>query len=358
MSFIDRVGTMLSLVLPGPKLPGSLSTRAQHLMQSGKMLAYPLRRYGPPSDLTLQVIARPTPSTGETLVRIHATAINDWDWQMVRGSPAYIRLICGVRRPKFTIPGVDYAGVIEAVGPDVQGFSAGDRVYGDLSDAGFGAFAQYACIGHAALNRMPEDMGFAVAAALPHAGTLALQALQRAPIRAGDRVLVNGAGGGVGVLAVQMARHLGAASIDGVDHIDKHPMMSGLGYDRCIDYRDEDFTRSGARYDLILDTKSTRPARAHARALNPGGRYITVGGKVASMLSTLARGLVVNRRGSSAHRVLALKPNGGMDQVAALATESILKPTIDGPHPFEELPNQLARFGAGEHLGKIVLTIP
>ncbi len=322
------------------------------------MRALILSRYGTTDDLGFDEVATPEPAAGEVRVRVHAAGVNDWDWGMVRGSPLYIRLLCGLWRPRIRIPGVDVAGVVDAVGTDVTGLAVGDRVYGDVSEAGFGAFAEAVCAPVAAVTKMPASMDFTTAAALPHAATLALQSLRLAGnVPAGARILVNGAGGGMGTLAAQMLRARGCDDLTGVDHGDKADLMRASGYRQVIDYTKEDFTTRGERYDLILDTKTNRPARHYRRALTPTGVYVTVGGDIARILAIALRQR--SQRSDSGQRlhVLGLKPNDGMDEINGMFETGHLKPAIDGPHDFNDLPAAIQRFGEGGHLGKVVVTV-
>lgn len=322
------------------------------------MQAFIFKRYGSPDNLELQDVKQPEPGPGEVLVKVRATSINDWDWCMVRGSPFYIRLLCGLRKPKIAIPGVDVAGVVAAVGEDVVRFNVGDAVYGDLSETGFGAFAEYVCAPATVLSPMPSAMSFAEAAALPHAALLALQSFRAFGIvGSGTRILINGGGGGMGTLAAQIARAIGATDITGVDHGSKFELMKSVGMREVIDYTQDDFTRSVARYDLIVDAKTNRGIGDYLRVLAPGGAYITVGGETARLLQTALFAPAVKRFSSKRASVLALKPNKGMDEINRLYEAGALQPVIDGPYEFRELPAALARFGAGTHLGKVVVTV-
>ena len=240
-------------------------------------------QYGPPDVLEVRDIERPAPKEHEVLVRVHAASINDWDWQMLQ-SPA---LPLASKTPRVRILGSDIAGQVAAIGRGVQHFTIGDEVYGDLSrfgSGGWGGFAEYVCAPEAALARKPPRMTFEQAAALPQAGQLAMQGLFAAgPLRSGKKVLINGAGGGVGTIAIQLAKSQDV-EVTGVDSAVKFETMRAIGFDHVIDFRKEDFTRNGRRYDLILDTKTTRSPFAYTRSLSPGGTYATVGGSVPRLL--------------------------------------------------------------------------
>lgn len=323
------------------------------------MKAVVLSRYGSPDVLSLEEIEKPAPRRGEVLVKVHAAGVNDWDWSLVRGKPRVYRLLFGLFRPKIRVPGIEVAGVVEAIGPGVTRFAPGDRVHGDLSEAGCGGFAEYVCTPEKSLGRMTPGMSFEQAAALPHAGLLALQGLvDVGRIRPGERVLVNGAGGGVGMIAVRIAKRYGC-EVTGVDSGSKLTAMTALGYDHVIDYQKTDFTREGRRYDLILDAKTTRGPLRYLEALKPGGRYVTVGGHLPRLLQVLGAGLILKVLGLRSKRlkILALKPNKDLDEIGRLFEAKELECLIDGPHRLEEIPAALARFGAGEHVGKVVVTV-
>ena len=322
------------------------------------MQAIVFKRYGRPTDvLRLVDVPRPDPAPGEVLVKVHATAINDWDWAYVRGKPHIYRLMFGLRRPKVAILGAELAGVVEATGQGCLRFSAGDAVYGDLSEAGFGAFAEYVAVPESALAPKPPCMTYQQAAALPHAAMLAYQGLfDVGQIRRGDRLLINGAGGGVGTIGVQLAKPY-ASEITGVDSGAKLDMLLSVGFDRVIDYQQEDFTRRNERYNVILDTKTTRPPRHHLRALASGGRYVSVGGQVPRLLQTLALGPVVRRLSGKTTRIVALKANKDLAQINERFESSGLRFVIDGPYPLAEVPHALQHFGEAKHLGKVVITV-
>lgn len=322
------------------------------------MKAVVLPRYGSPRELELREVPRPEPGEGQVQLQVAATSVNDWDWCLVRGRPFYIRLLCGLRTPRVRIPGVDVAGVVSSVGAGVRSWSPGDRVFGDLSESGFGAFAEYVCVDQAGVARAPANATFVEAAALPHAATLALQALRRvAGLRSTDRLLVNGAGGGMGVLAVQIARHLGVAHVTGVDHGDKLESLRALGYDEVADYRTCDFTRTGERYDVILDAKTNRPPTAYARALRPGGRYVTVGGETGHLLCNGLLGPLLGRLRNRRFRVLGLKPNQDLDWIRELCEGGGLSPVVDRVFPLAQVAEALQRFGDGLHTGKVVVEV-
>ena len=314
-------------------------------------------RYGPPEVLDLIDIDRPEPGDGEVLVRVHAASINDWDWGLLHGPT----LPFTFGAPRQRILGSDIAGRVVAVGHGVGRVRIGDDVYGDLSrfgSGGWGGFAEYVCARESSLVPKPARMTFAQAAALPQAGQLAVQGLLAGgPLRPGLKVLINGAGGGVGTIGVQLAKPHGV-EMTGVDRASKHDMMRNIGFDRVIDYEREDFTRNGRRYDLILDTKTDRSPRRYARSLNPRGTYATVGGpKIRDLLKTALAGLVTRPLTGKALRLVALHQNQDLPYLNERFDAGELVPVIDGPYPLSEAREAFRRFGAGHQLGKIVFTM-
>lgn len=322
------------------------------------MKAIVLSRYGCPENcLSLEEVATPTPRGKEVLVRVRASTVNDVDWCFVRGKPQVYRLIFGLFKPKLAVLGAEVSGTVEAVGGQVNKFAPGDEVYGDISEAGLGGFAEYVCVNETALARKPPGITFEQAAAAPHAGMLAWQGLvEVGGIRQGETVLINGAGGGVGILGVQIAKRFGA-EVTGVDRAFKLPTLRSAGFDHVIDYTQEDFTRSGRRYHLILDTKTTRSPFRFLGSLHPGGRYVTVGGEVLRLLQTALAGPLIARVTGKQVRVVVLKPNRHLDQLNKLFELGALKSVFDGPYPLHDVPAAVQRFGDGKHIGKVVITV-
>ncbi|MGD0199597.1 MAG: NAD(P)-dependent alcohol dehydrogenase [Bryobacteraceae bacterium] len=311
-------------------------------------------KYGSAEVLEIREIEKPAPKKNEVLVRIHAVSINDWDWGLVQGKGVN-RIIAGLFRPKKII-GSDVAGRVVNVGDEVKRFRPGDAVFGDLCRSGFGGFAEYVCASESALARKPERMTFEQAAAIPQAGTLAYQGLfARGPLKPGQKVLINGAGGGVGTFAIQIAK-LHDVEVTGVDSAEKLDMMRSIGFDHVIDYRTEDFTKSGKRYDLILDTKTNRSLFDYTRALNPGGTYATVGG-TAHLAQVGLLGPWIGRLIKKNVFLVMLKPNKGLPYLCELFEAGKLVPVIDGPYRFSQAREAFRLFGAAKHKGKIVITI-
>ena len=316
-------------------------------------------RYGPPDVLEVRDIERPAPKEREVLVRVHAASINDWDWQMLQRP----MLPLGFNTPRVRILGSDIAGRIAAVGSGVQCFTVGDEVYGDLSrfgsggSGGWGGFAEYVCAPEVALVPKPSRMTFEQAAALPQAGQLAMQGLFVAgPLRSGQKILINGAGGGVGTIAIQLAKSQDV-EVTGVDSAVKFEMMRAIGFDHVIDYRKGNFTRNGWRYDLILDTKTTCSPFAYTRSLSAGGTYVTVGGDLSQLFQFVIFGWCIRQTTNKTVRLIMLKQNQDLPYLNELFEAGQLIPVIDGPYKLSEARKAFRHFGAGTHKGKVVITM-
>jgi NADPH:quinone reductase-like Zn-dependent oxidoreductase len=321
------------------------------------MKAMVCRRYGGPEVLTLEDVGMPEPSADQVRVRVHAAAVNDYDLGLVRGSPFIVRFGNGFFRPRVRIPGCDVAGVVEAIGPAVTRFRPGDPVLGDLSECGFGAFAEYVCAPEGALVAKPATMTFEQAAALPQAAVLAMQGLfEEGRVRGGQRVLLNGAGGGVGTLGLQMLAELDV-EVTCVDSACKLDRLRDLGADHVVDYRAQDFSRLGQRYDVILDTKTNRAPGAYLRALEAGGTYVTVGGSMGRILQLVLYAPWASRRHDKRLRMVVLAANRGMERVTELFEAGRLVPVIDRTHPLPETVEALRYFESAAHHGKVIISI-
>ncbi|WP_425390639.1 NAD(P)-dependent alcohol dehydrogenase [Ekhidna sp.] len=317
------------------------------------MKAIVCRSYGPTSQLRLEDIEKPIPKPNEVLVKVRFSAVNDYDWGMVRGKPNLYRLLFGLLKPKHPIPGMELSGVVEACGVGVKNFSGGDEVYGDISRYGFGSFAEYVCINEKALVKKPKNIPFEDAAALSHAANLAWQGLvDVGGIKKGMKILINGAGGGVGTIGLQIAKTY-ACEVTGVDTGEKLATMKTLGFDHIIDYKKEDFTKSDTQYDLILDAKTTRAPRAYVKVLSKGGKYVTVGGTIGRLLQLLPAGKLLKRP----VYIVALDANKDLFAIEKLYMEEKIKPEIDGPYPLEKTPWAIQHFGEGKHTGKVIVSV-
>ena len=321
------------------------------------MQAFVQNGYGSADVYELIDIPAPVPAQDEVLVKVVASAVNDWEWGVLR-APWPMRLFLGLARPrgKFRVMGCDMAGRVEAVGRNVSRFAPGDEVYGDLSGFRFGAFAEYVCARSHHLQHKPPTLSFEQAAAIPHAAELALQAIGSArEFRARQEVLVNGAGGGVGTLAIQwLKRH--HLEVTGVDRPEKLGRLRELGYDHVVAYPENDFTRLGKQYDLVIDVKTSKSAFAYLRVLKPGGVYATVGGDKVSSFMLLAPLISLFTR--KRLKLVMLKPNQNLAKISQLVESGALEPEIDQVFDFHDLPLALTRFGNAQHIGKIVIRMP
>lgn len=327
--------------------------------RDGRMRAVVHTRYGSPDALELRDVERSTPAVDEVLIRVRAASVNAADWHVMRGKPFLVRLMgYGIRTPNHGLFGADVAGEVEAVGSDVTAFQPGDAVFGDLSESGRGSFAEYVCTGENALASIPAGVTFEEAAATPLAAVTALQGLRDlGEIREGERVLVNGASGGVGTFAVQIAKAYGA-EVTGVCRTEKVDAVRSIGADEVIDYTEVNYANTGERYDLILDVGAHQSMLATRRALAPGGRYVLVGGALGPMLGTMALGPLLSRLGNERMAVLMAEPNrADLEAVGDLLESADVVPVIDRCYPLEEVPNAVAYLESGGATGKIVITV-
>ena len=319
------------------------------------MKAIVYEKYGTPDVLQLKEVAKPVPGEDEVLVKVHAASINDWDLGLLYGD--FInRMLNGLRKPRRNILGSDIAGKIETVGKKVKRFKAGDDVYGDLSGQ-WGGFAEYVCAPEKSLSLKPAAMSFEEAAAIPQAAMLAVQGLiDKGKIKQAQKVLINGAGGGVGTFAIQIAKLYGA-EVTGVDKATKLEMLRSIGFDHVIDYTKEDFTKNGKVYDLILDAKTNRSAFDYARSLNRNGVYVTVGGSIGHLLQVLILAPLIRMIQSKHLRIVALKPNKDLAFMNDLFEKGKVRTVIDGPYRLDQLGEAFRHFAKADHKGKIVITM-
>ncbi len=320
-----------------------------------KAIAY--NEYGSTEVLRPVEIPKPTVGNDDVLVRIHASSVNSWDWDLLRGTP-FMNRIPGILTPKHKILGADIAGWIEAVGAGVTQLRPGDEVFGDTSRCGWGGFAEYVCAHQDALAPKPANLTFEEAAAVPQAGVLALQGLRyKGRIRPGQNVLINGAGGGVGTFAVQMAKSYGA-EVTGVDSAGKLDMLRSIGADHVIDYQQEDFTKGGIRYDHIVDATARHSIFECRRVLAPEGTYGLIGGSGSPIAQAMLLGPLISMSGSQKMGAVFHKP--GRDDLMAL-TELLeagkVAPVIDSTYALADVAEALDYFGEGNVEGKIVITV-
>jgi NADPH:quinone reductase-like Zn-dependent oxidoreductase len=320
------------------------------------MKAVVYTRYGSPDVLRFTDVEKPTPKDNEVLVKVQAVSLNRSDWEALRGKPAYARIM-GPFRPRHHILGSDIAGRVEATGRTTTKFQPGDDVFADILSY-MGGFAEYVCVPESALAPMPAGMTYEEVAALPQAGAIALQGIwDTGQVQPGQKVLINGAGGGSGMYAVQLAK-LRGAEVTGVDNAEKLELMRSLGADHVIDYTRADFTSNGRRYDLILDLAAHRSALACKGSLAPGGRYLYVGGSAATLLQVLLVGPLLGRAEGKKLRLLAVRsgvqrlaPLVGLCQAGTIAT------VIDRRYRLNEVPEALRYLGEGHAKGKLVVIV-
>ena len=318
------------------------------------MKAVVYTRYGPPDVLRVTNVATPVPKDNEVLVRVAAVSLNASDWEVLRGKPLYSR-IGGPFRPRHHILGSDIAGRVEAAGCQVTRFRPGQDVFADILSS-MGGFAEYVCVPEAAVVPMPPGLTYEQAAALPQAGAIALQGIQdKGQVRPGHKVLINGAGGGSGMYAIQLAK-LNGAEVTGVDNAEKLEFMRSLGADHVIDYTRDDFTRTGRTYDLIVDVAAHHPAFAYQRSLMRGGRYLYVGGSVPTLLQVLLIGPVIGRAEGKKIRLLAVRQGAQhLAPIVELCQTGKIATVIDRRYRLNEVPEALRYLGEGHAKGKVVV---
>ncbi len=319
------------------------------------MKAVVYTKYGGPEVLELKEVERPSPKENEVLIKVHAVSLNDWDWSLVEGSLFVNRLFYGLFKPRFQIPGSDIAGRVETVGGQVRRFKVGDEVFGDLSGK-WGGLAEYVCAPENMLELKSPAMSFCEAAAIPQAAMLAVQGLiDKGQIQPGQKLLINGAGGGVGTFGIQIAKLYGA-EVTVVDSAPKLELLRSMGAIHAIDYKQEDFTKNGKQYDLILDAKTNRPILHYLRALTPNGKYVTVGGSISRLLEALLLGPLISAFSRKKVIIVALKANKDLVYMNDQFEAGKIKPIIQGPYPLEQAREAFEIFSRADHLGKIVLT--
>jgi NADPH:quinone reductase-like Zn-dependent oxidoreductase len=319
-------------------------------------------QYGSSDVVRLEDIDRPVPADDQVLVRVRAASVNRTDLDWLRPKPGFTRLFIGLRAPRNRRLGCDVAGVVEAVGQSVTRLRPGDRVFGDLYPFGQGAFAEYVSAPERAFAVVPAEMTFEVAATLPHSAILALQGMRLGDgrsVRAGDKVLVDGASGNVGPFAVQIAKSMGGV-VTGVCSTDKVDLVRSLGADEVVDYTKVDYTRTGERYDWILDTDSHHSVFQCRHALRPKGVYVTLGGSGSSLLQTLLLAPIISKvTGAWMGLLLWWKPFNADDvaTLLALIAAGKLTPAIDRTYPLTDVVDALRHVEEGHARGKVVIIV-
>jgi len=320
------------------------------------MKAMMYTEYGSLDVLKLVEVEKPVPKDDEVLIKVQAASVTFGDLAAVKGEPFMVRFTLGLREPKFPIPGKDVTGVVEAVGADVKGFKPGDEVFGDLSECGWGAYAEYVSVPENALVQKPANITFEAAGAVPESAVVALQGLRLGQIQSGQKVLIYGASGGIGTFAVQIAKFF-ETEVTGVCSTRNLEMVRSLGADYVIDYKKEDFTQNRKQYDLILATAGYRSLFDYKRALAPGGHYVATGGEMAQVFQPMLLGPFVSSGGRKMTN-LAMKPDKrDLAFIKELIEAGKVTPVIDKSFPLSELPEALRYYGEGRSRGKVVVTV-
>jgi NADPH:quinone reductase-like Zn-dependent oxidoreductase len=322
------------------------------------MKAIVYTEYGSPDVLELKEVAKPTPKDDEVLVKIYAVSVNAADLHLLRADPFLIRLSSGLLKPKNEILGSDIAGRVEAVGSNAKQFKPGDEVFGDISAEGWGGFAEYVCVSETALAPKPANLSFEEAAAVPMAAVTALQGIRYAgQIRPGQKVLINGASGGVGSFAVQLAKTFGAevTAVCSTRNLDR---ARSIGADHVIDYTKEDFAKNGQEYDLILATNGDRSISDYRRALSPKGVYVQTGGSMSQMTQAMLMGPWMSRNGQKMGNMGVAKPNQkDLVTMKELLEAGKVKPVIDRCYPLSQVADAIRYLEEGHAQGKVVITV-
>ena len=317
------------------------------------MKAFLYEKYGPPATLRMAEVEKPRPEAGEVLVKVRGVSVNPADWRIMRGKPLFYRATLGLVRPKEKILGGDIAGQVEAVGSGVTGFKPGDEVYANLHNDGYGTFAEYVSVPVDVMARKPADLSFEEAAAVPMAAVTALQGLlHHGNIHPSQKVLINGASGGVGTFAVQIAKTYGA-EVTGVTSTRNVTLVRSLGADHVVDYTSTDFTSAGQCYDLILDTIGNRSVSDLRRALAEGGKAAVSGfTSMGKMMGVSLRG------GKQIAMVQAHVTTKELEVLSELIEAGKVRPQTDRRYPFAEIPAAIAYLEAGHAQGKVVVSVP
>jgi NADPH:quinone reductase-like Zn-dependent oxidoreductase len=316
------------------------------------MKAFIHENYGPPETLRMAEVDKPTPDAGEVLVKVRAVSVNAADWHLLRGKPLFSRATLGLLRPKHQIPGVDIAGQVEAVGSGVTRYKPGDEIYANLLDHGYGGFAEYVSVPVDVMALKPANLAFEEAAAVPMAGVTALQGLgHHGDLQAGQKVLINGATGGVGTFAVQLAKAYGA-EVTAVTSTPNLDLVRSLGADHVLDYTTTDVVASGRRYDRILDTVGNRSVPDLRRALAEGGKAAVTGfTSVAKLLGVSLRG------GKNIAMVQAHATAKDLELLSELIEAGKVRPQTDRRYAFAELPAAIAYLEQGHAKAKVVAEV-
>ena len=312
--------------------------------------------YGPPDVLHLADVPVPALGDGDVLVRVRAASANAGDWHLLRGTPLPFRLVAGLRTPKFKIIGTDIAGTVEAVGRNVTQFRPGDEVFGELSRCGFGAYAEFAVAPEKALALKPANLSFDEAATLPTAGCTALQGLRKGRIQRAQRVLINGASGGVGMFAVQIAKSFGA-EVTAVCSTRNVDVVRSIGADHVIDYTTDDFATHGQRYDVIVAANGDRSIWDYRRALTADGCYAMTGGSNRQLTDALLLGPLLSLGRQRFGNVLVKPDQADLLVLKELCETGKIRPVIDRRFALADVPSAVQYVEDGHARGKVVVTV-
>jgi NADPH:quinone reductase-like Zn-dependent oxidoreductase len=315
--------------------------------------------YGSPDVLQLAEVSLPIVPDDGVLVRVKASSVNAGDWHLMRGDPFLVRLMFGgLRKPKITTLGMDVAGIVEAVGRSVTQFKSGDAVFGDMSESGFGSFAEYVCAPESAFVHKPDQVSFEAAASVSVAAVTALQGLRDCGhLQPGQKVLINGASGGVGSFAVQIAKAFGA-EVHAVCSTAKMPIVRSLGADQLIDYNQTDVTQTQAQYDVILNAAAYRSVYDYLPILKPQGTYVFVGGATAKFFQVMLLGPVISRLRSKIIKVVIAKPNqADLMTLKEMLEMGKINPILDRTYPLSEVPTAIHQLEQRQVTGKIAIVI-
>jgi NADPH:quinone reductase-like Zn-dependent oxidoreductase len=355
--FVKRRKTMTINESLQPTEKSTFTSNSSRKYEGILMKAIVYTKYGSPDVLQLKEIAKPTPKDNEVLIKVQAASVAAGVWRLLRADPFLVRFMYGLLKPKHKILGADVAGRVEAVGANVKQFQSGDEVFGDLSNCGFGAFAEYVSAPENALALKPTNLTFEQAAAVPVSAVTALQGLREGKIQAGQQVLINGASGGVGTFAVQIAKAFGA-EVTAVCSTSKVEMVRAIGADHVIDYTQADFTSNGQQYDLILAANGYRPISAYQRALTPRGRYVMTGGSTPQLFEAMLLGSWRSRKGDQKLGNILAKPS----QTDLMSMKELIEagkviPVIDRRYPLRDVADAIRYLEEGHAKGKVVITV-
>ncbi|MDF9796514.1 NADPH:quinone reductase-like Zn-dependent oxidoreductase [Catalinimonas alkaloidigena] len=318
------------------------------------MKAIVYEKYGSPDLLELREVKRPEPRPHEVLIKVLAAAVNKADWHLLRGEPLPIRLMAGLFKPKHKIPGADVAGIVERVGSKITHFRPGDEVFGDLSGSGFGSFAEYVSTDEKCLAKKPSKLSYEESAALPMAAVTALQGLlDQGRVEEGQEVLINGASGGVGSYAIQLAKAYGA-HVTAVSSTAKVEIAYQLGADEVIDYKLHDFIKDSKQYDLIFDVVGNRSPKEIERVLKPGGTYVSCAFSLGALL--LGPWKYLTERKKMINLLASTNP-ASLQRISKLVEEEKLRPVIDKSFTLDDVPEALRIIGRGQAAGKLVIAV-